>query len=76
MPGYMFAAGYVSAAAGKVSSTGQVSWTVARSAGQSVGVYTITSSIAHPLGAKYILNLTAQGAMAVIRNAVVPTIIK
>ena len=63
MPGYMFAAGVVSAAAGHTTSTGQVAWTVARAAGQSIGVYTITFATAHPLGANYIVNITAVGTM-------------
>ena len=51
MPGYMWAAGTVSATGTKLSGTGQMSWTVAR---VSTGIYTISWTTAHPLGANYI----------------------
>ena len=70
MPGYMWAAGMVSATGSKLSGTGQMSWTVSR---VSTGIYTITWGTAHPLGANYIVTLTAQGLMSMIRNTVVPT---
>ena len=58
MPGYMFAAGVVSATGTKTTGTGQVAWTVARSAGQATGVYTITFPTAHPLGSNYIVTVS------------------
>ena len=73
MPGYMWAAGLVSATGTNITGTGQVAWTVARTAGQAAGVYTITFPTAHPLGANYIVNVTAQGLWGMIRNAVAPT---
>ena len=51
----------VSATGTKITGTGQVAWTVARTAGQAAGVYTITFPTAHPLGANYIVNFSAQG---------------
>ena len=66
MPGYLFCAGYVSATGTKITSTGQVSYTVARVAGYATGVWTITFASAHPLGANYIINLTAQGGTSYI----------
>ena len=61
MPGYLFCAGYVSATGTKITSTGQVSYTVARTSGYATRVWTITFASAHPLGANYMINLTAQG---------------
>ena len=69
MTGYMFAAGVVSAAATKTTGTGQVVWTVARSAGQATGVYTITFPTAHPLGSNYIVTVTGVGTMNFLRGA-------
>ena len=69
MPGYMWAAGVVSAAATKTTGTGQVVWTVARSTGQATGVYTITFPTAHPLGSNYIVTVTGVGTMNFQRGA-------
>ena len=66
MPGYMFCAGTISAAGSKLTSTGQVSYTVARTSGYAAGVWTITFASAHPLGASYIVQAIAQGAMTCI----------
>ena len=71
MPGYMWAAGVVSATGTKITGTGQVVWTVAR---VSTGIYTITFPTAHPLGANYIIGLVPQGVWGMIRNAVAPTL--
>ena len=73
MSGYMFAAGTVSATGTKITGTVQVAWTVARTAGQAAGVYTITFPTAHPLGGNYIVNVSAQGLWGMLRNAVLPT---
>ena len=73
MPGYMWAAGLVSATGTKVTGTGQVAWTVARTAGQATGVYTITFPTAHPCGANYIVTISAQGNLGYIRNTPAPT---
>ena len=62
MPGYMFCAGFVSATGTKITSTGQVSYTVARVSGYATGVWAITFASAHPLGSNCIVNLTVQGA--------------
>ena len=69
MPGYLFCAGMVSMALGKAASTGQVAWTVARVSGFATGVYIITFATAHPLGANYIVNITAVGTMAFLRGS-------
>ena len=61
MPCYLFRAGYVGATGTKITSTSQVSYTVARTSGYATGVWTITFASAHPLGANYIVNLSAQG---------------
>ena len=66
MPGCMFAAGLVSAAGSKISGTGQVVWTVSLI---STGYYLITFPTAHPLGANYIANVTAQGCWTTIRGS-------
>ena len=60
----------VSATGTKLTSTGQMSWSVTR---PSLGLYTITWATAHPAGANYIVTVTAQGAMAMIRVATPPT---
>ena len=73
MPGYMWAAGLVSATGTKITGTGQVAWTVARTASQAAGVYTITFPTAHPLGGNYIINVSAQGLWGMLRNTIVPT---
>ena len=70
MPGYTFCSGLVSAAGVKTTSTGQVSYTSSRT---SAGLYVITFGSAHPLGANYIVNVTAQGSLVTIRNTVLPT---
>ena len=74
MPGYMWAAGLVSSSGVKTTSTGQVSYTVARTSGYAAGVWTITFASAHPLGANYIVQAIAQGAMTCISpNTGAPT---
>ena len=66
MPGCMWAAGLVSSSGGKTTSTGQVSYTVARTSGYAAGVWTVTFASAHPLGGNYIVQAIAQGAMTCI----------
>ena len=61
MPGYMFCAGFVSATGTRTTSTGQVRYTVTRLSGYPTGVWPITFASAHPLGANYIINFSAQG---------------
>ena len=61
MPNYLFCAGYIGAPGTKITSTGRVSYTVARTSGYATGVWTITFASAHPLGANYIVNFSAQG---------------
>ena len=61
MPGYLFCAGYVGATGTKITSTGQVSYTVARTSGYAARVWTIRFASAHPLGSNYIVNFSAQG---------------
>ena len=70
MPGYMWAAGFVSSTGTKITSTGQTSWSVSRS---SLGLYTITWGTAHPSGASYIVTVTGQGSLAMVRNVSPPT---
>ena len=70
LPGYTWAAGLVSAAGAKVTSTGQVSWSVTH---PNLGLYVITWVTPHPAGANYIVTVTAQGAMAMVRNVVALT---
>ena len=66
MPGYLFAAGLVSSAGSKLSSTGQVSWSVARTSGYPVGAWQVTFASAHPLGGNYMILATAQGGVCYI----------
>ena len=70
MPGYTCAAGLVSSTGSKTTGTGQVSWSVARSA---QGIYIITWGVAHPSGANYIVTVSGQGVTAMVRSAVLPT---
>ena len=70
MPGYMLAAGMVSATGTKIMGTGQVIWTVSR---VSTGVFQINFLTPHPLGANYIIGLVCQGGWGMIRSTVVPT---
>ena len=60
----------VSATGTKITGTGQVAWTVSR---VSTGVYTITFPTAHPSGANYIISVTAQGVLAMVRGTTAPT---
>ena len=60
MPGYLFCAGLVSATGTKLTSTGQVIYTVARLSGYAAGAWTITFASAHPLGAN-IVTTTGRG---------------
>ena len=72
--GYMFCAGLVSATGTKTTSTGQVSYTVARTSGYAAGVWTITFASAHPPVANYIAQAIAQGALTCISpNTGAPT---
>ena len=66
MPGYTFASGLVSAAGAKITSTGQVNWS---SSMASNGLYLITFTSAHPLGANYIVHVTSQGGTAAVRGS-------
>ena len=70
MPGYMWAAGLVSAWGSKTTGTGQISWSVTRSA---QGFYIITWVTAHPSGAKNIVTVSGQAVTAMVRSAVLPT---
>ena len=74
MPGYMFCAGTISATGSKLTSTGQVSYTVARLSGYAAGAWTITFASAHPLGANYIIHVTARGLVNIfVSSNVAPT---
>ena len=66
MPGYLFAAGLVSSTGTKLTSSGQVSWSVAITSGYPVGAWQITFASAHPLGSNYIVTLTGQGCTSFI----------
>ena len=70
MPGFFFCAGVVGATASPVHSTGQVTYTVARTSGQAAGGYTVTFGTAHPLGAAYIVILSGQYNVAVLNGGV------
>ena len=70
MPGYMWAAGLVSATSAKSSQTGQVSWSVSHA---STGIYVITFASAHPLGGNYIMSLSVYGNVGYVRTATPPT---
>ena len=69
MPGYTWCSGLVTSAGVKTTATGQVSYTSSRT---STGIYVITFA-AHPLGANYIVLVTAQGYGASVRNTIAPT---
>ena len=74
MPGYMFCAGTISATGSKLTSTGHVSYTVARLSGYAAGAWTITFASAHPLGTAYIINVTARGLVNIfVSSNVAPT---
>ena len=66
MPGYMFCAGVISSAGAKLTGTGQVGFS---SAPVSTGIYQITFSSAHPLGTGYIVDVTGQGGVALVRGS-------
>ena len=70
MPGYMWAAGLVSSSGSKTTGTGQVSWSVTRSA---QGIYIISWVTAHPSGANYIVTVSGQAVTAMVRSTVLPT---
>ena len=70
MPGYIFCSGLVTSAGVKTTATGQVSYTSSRT---TTGIYVITFASAHPLGANYIVIVTAQGYGASVRNTIAPT---
>ena len=61
MPGNLFAAGLVSSTGTKLTTSGQVSWSVARTPGYPVGAWQVTFASAHPLGASYMILASAQG---------------
>ena len=73
MPGYLFCAGLVSATGTKLTSTGQVSYTVARLSGYATGVWTITFASAHPLGGNYIATVAARNCVFYISSNPAPT---
>ena len=73
MPGYMFCAGLVSATGSKLTSSGQVAYTVARLSGYAVGVWTITFASAHPLGGNYIATVSARNCIFYISSNPNPT---
>ena len=74
MPGYLWAAGLISAAGAKLTSTGQVSWSVVRTPGFATGSWQVTFASAHPLGANYIVTVTAQGGTSYLSTgAYAPT---
>ena len=66
----MWVAGLVSATGEKSAQTGQVSWSVSHA---STGIYIITFASAHPLGANYIVNVSAYANWGYVRTAVAPT---
>ena len=66
MPGYLFAAGSVSSTGTRLTSSGQVSWSVARTPGYPVGAWQITFASAHPSGANYMILATGQGCACYI----------
>ena len=70
MPGFFFCAGVVGATASPVHSTGQVTYTVARTSGQAAGGYTVTLGTANPLGSAYIVILSGQYNVAVLNGGV------
>ena len=70
MPGFFFCAGVVGATATNVHGTEQVTYTVARTSGQSAGGYTVTFASAHPLGAAYIVILSGQYVTCVLNGGV------
>ena len=73
MLGYLFCAGLVSATGTKLTSTGQVGYTLARLSVYAAGVWTITFASAHPLGANYIVTTTGRGTFTYVSTAVTPT---
>ena len=73
MPGFLFCAGVVSATGTKLTSTGQVSFSVARLFGQAAGIWVITFASAHPLGANYVVTLTPRNSAAYICFNPAPT---
>ena len=67
MPGYLWAGGLLGASGSKVSTTGQVVWSVARTG---TGLYTITYTTGHPGGGvNYIINVTGHASLACVRGA-------
>ena len=70
MPGYTFCSGLVTSAGVKTTATGQVGYT---SSWTSIGIYVITFASAHPVGANYIVLVSAQGYGASVRNTIAPT---
>ena len=62
------------AAGVKLTSTGQVTWSVARTSGIPTGSWQITFASAHPLGGNYIVTVTAQGCSTYVSSgAYAPT---
>ena len=73
MPGYMFCAGVVSATGTKLTSTGQVTYSVARLTGKAAGIWGVTFASAHPLGANYVVTLTPRNSAAYVCFNPAPT---
>ena len=65
MPNYLWAAGVISAAGFKLSSTGRNTWSVTKLA---TGNYSISWTPAHPLGLYYNVQLTGQGCNVFVRG--------
>ena len=70
MPGYMWAAGFVSSSGNQITSTGQVSWSVSRT---TLRRYTVTWGTPHPAGTSYIVTVTGQESIGMVRNVSPPT---
>ena len=69
----MFCAGTISATGGKLITTGRVTFTVARLTGAPAGIWVITFSSAHPLGANYVVTVTPRNSAAYICFNPAPT---
>ena len=70
---FFFCAGIVGSTGTRYSTSGQVSFTVARLSGQAAGIWVITFSSAHPLGANYVVTLTPRNSAAYVCFNPAPT---
>ena len=73
MPGFLFCAGVVGSTGTKYSTSGQATFTVARYTGAPAGIWVITFSSAHPLGANYVVTVTPRNSAAYICFNPAPT---